>query len=227
MGKPGRPKNPLEQPPTEASGAIRLLVDRLHRGNVREASLHTGLPYGTLRQLYSGVTGTPSVRTLEVLAESYRVPLDWFLKEPGDRGRPMPDLSIEGRLPPDPESGPAGRRVRIPLAAASLHRVWTLLWRYLRALPATRDRPILGGARDEDEGRRRLTVFLLGPLLAAHEQGEGTAIHAEPPFPGQRRPSAADQEAWLERLIALGRFWETALPDLLARAAAHSPGPDA
>lgn len=221
MSRPGRPKKPL--PPTAAriTLAVRALVDHIHGGNLLAASRFAGVPHATLRQLYTGKTAAPSAGTLDLLARAHDLPPGWFLAEPGP-AEALPDLDIEGILPPDPERGAMARfanRVRIPLAATALHEVWRSLWDYLRSLPPSHERPIFGGAVEETECRSRLTAFLLAPLLAAGALGESDAVVTES---GEREAAPMEdhrRRAWETRLDALGRFWRLALPDLLARAA--------
>lgn len=206
---PGRPRGPLPEARHLLTRRIRRLIDEAHLGNLREACSHTGLPYATLRDLYFGNTISPGLRTLLVIAESYATPLEWFTREDASA---EPQLSIEGRLPPDPEYGRGreGRRIRIPLAAWPLARCFLSLERELGALPPRADRPILGTAVDPDEVRRRLTEYLLAPLLAAQREGMIQLLGAEPPFRGARNPTAEEERGWVDVLRALGKFWELA-----------------
>jgi hypothetical protein len=191
-------------------------VDEVHLGNLSEATAHSGLPYGTLRDLYDGSSTNPVLKTLEALARAYGLAPGWFADT---SGRP-PIGMVEGTLPPDPESGRGhlGRRIAIPLAAWPFARLFLVLEPYLSALPATPDRLILGGAMGPEAVRQRLTGFLFGPLLDAQAAGLLVLLGADPPFRGGERPSPEARREWVETLRRLGRFWEVALSDLLARA---------
>jgi len=207
---PGRPRGPLPEARHLLTRRIRRLIDEAHLGNVREAASHTGLPYATLRDLYFGRTTSPSLRTLAAISEAYDTPLEWFTREDASA---FPRLQIEGQLPPDPDYGRGreGRRIRIPLAAWPLARCFLELERKLVKLPPTVDRPIVGTAVDDEEIRRRLTAFLLEPLLAAQREGMIQILGAEPPFRGTRNPGPDQERAWVLMLNALGKFWQAAI----------------
>ena len=207
---PGRPRGPLPEASHLLTRRIRRLVDEAHLGNLREAASHTGLPYATLRDLYFGYTTSPGLRTVLTIAEAYATPLEWFTR---DDASAAPRLLIEGQLPPDPEFGRGreGRRIRIPLAAWPLASCFLRLERELGAMPPRADRPIIGAAVDPDEIRRRLTEFLLGPLLAASSEGIIEMQGAEPPFRGTKDPTPDEERAWVELLRGLGKFWERVL----------------
>lgn len=204
---PGRPKGPIPEARHLLTRRIRRLIDEAHLGNLREAASHTGLPYATLRDLYLGKTTSPGIRTLLMIAESYGTPIEWFAR---DDATAAPRLIIDGELPPDPEYGRGreGRRIRIPLAAWPFARCFLELERELTRMPPRNDRPILGTAVEEDEIRRRLSAFLLGPILEAQSEGLVKVLGADPPFRGTRNPNAEEEREWVDLLRALGRFWE-------------------
>lgn len=213
--RPGRPKAPLPPPETSFTRQVRRLVDEAHRGNLREAASHSGLAYGTLRDLYAGRSGAPSLATLEDLTGAYSLPLAWFLAE----GEMPPLTAIVGILPPDPELGRGRqRRIGIPLAAWPLARLFLRLEPYLRSLPPAVSRPILGVAPDPESCRERLTSFLLSPLLEAQAAGQLLLLDADPPFRGAEHPSPEQRLEWIELLRELGTFWSRALSGLLRRA---------
>ncbi len=207
---PGRPRGPLPEARHLLTRRIRRLIDEAHLGNLREAASHTGLPYATLRDLYFGSTSSPGLRTVLVIAEAYSAPLEWFTEEDPDSA---PRLAIEGQLPPDPDYGRGreGRAIRIPLSAWPLARCFLRLERELTAQPPTANRAIIGAAVDRDEVRRRLTAFLLGPLLGANAEGMIQLQGATPPFRGTRTPTPEEEREWVEVLRALGKFWERVL----------------
>ena len=219
--KPGRPKKPLPPATRPLTARVRLLVDSAHGGNILEASRFAGLPYATFRDLYRGSVTDPGLGTLQRLAAPYVLGPGWFL-ETGTQNVPRP-IAHRGLLPADPDLSVLhreGRVVEIPLAAGALYQVYSKLWSHLTALPPTRDRPILGGARDPEECRRRLTTFLLGPLLGARSLGE-SVLRTTPPLRGEPEP-----DRWVELLQALGEMWERALPGLLGRASRGAEGPN-
>lgn len=216
----GRPRRPLEQVVSTLARRFRRLVDLVHDGNLLEASAHTGVAYATLREIHTGRTRSPGLATLDRIAGAYGLPVDWFVRESADDGA-VPIAGWVGLLPADPETGAGwqyARRVTIPFAAQSLVRVLLMLERRLIALPPHPDRPILGGATEPRECKRRLTAFILQPLLAARGLGAKDILQAEPRLPGQAPLTGHAREEWLETLRDLGRFWERALPGLLAEA---------
>jgi len=56
---PGRPKHPLSEGVPPITKRIRRLIDLVHGGNLAAAGRATGLPYPTVRDLYSGRTANP------------------------------------------------------------------------------------------------------------------------------------------------------------------------
>jgi transcriptional regulator with XRE-family HTH domain len=229
----GRPKK-LRKPKTLLTRRVRRLIDLAHDGNLQEASEATGLPYATLRDLYSGRTTNPRVNTLIRLAQSYGFSEPWFLQE--DLGEVVPFAARTCYLPADafwagPEDNNvlelAGhvREVQIPFVAWPLAEVYTVLRDYLQSYLPSENRPIVGDESNESfiDFDLRLSKFLLGPLVAAaqeaHERGALEVIPLGPP----RTPE--EQERMLKPLRALGRFWELAIPDLLARAREYGRQP--
>jgi len=218
----GRPKSkPLTQKHLTNS-RVRSLIDAAHQGNVLDASRVTGLPYATVRDLYRGRTTNPSLKTLRILAKVYGVPLAWLTDDQSPAAVP----TIVGYLAaPADSAGPAPvaefarvRRVRISLAAWSLYRIFRVLLEYLRSLPATPNRPVVGDAREDRELVRRLTEFLLQPLLIAEQAGQTDVIYLSLGAGGE---AASEHEAlWITRLQQVGNLWEVLLPDLLATARA-------
>lgn len=216
--RPGRPKAPLPPANHPLTRRVRHLVDEAHLGNLREAAGHTGVSYGTLRDLYRGRTIEPGLTTLAAVAQAYGLPVDWFL---GDDGTAEPVLAIETTLPPDPEfrRGREGRRFRIPLAAWPLAGLVLDLERELQQRPALASRPLIGPLRDPELVRQQIVVFLIGPVLEAQRRGLVTVFGADPPWPGAERPSPARRREWIGTLRRLGEFWREVLADLLPEAA--------
>ena len=208
----GRPKQKPPQAKALLTRRVRRLIDLAYDGNLRTASMTTGLPYTTLRSLYTGRTVNPGIATLRVLAARHGIPDAWFLRE--DQPERLPMGGLVARLPNargKPRDRHYDRETRVPYAAWPLIEVYTLLGEYLDDLPPSPSRPILGDAADGDEVCRRLTEFLFAPLLAAETLGEPTAL------PGEW---IEDLEPKLKTLQALGRFWEQTLPVLLGKARA-------
>ncbi len=189
---------------------------RVHAGNLHEAARHTGIPYATLREIHQGAVASPGLGTVAALAGAYRLPVDWFLREGLDR--PAPAMGWVGILPPDPETGADpryARRVTIPFAAGAFLTVALRLEAWLGGLPPSPSRPIVGGATEEFEFRRRLTAFLLQPVLAARAAGADLPLPAEPPYRGDPPMTPERRARWVALLQELGAFWERALGSLL------------
>lgn len=205
--RPGRPKRSRKAVGL-VTRRVRRLIDLAHDGNIREASEETGLPYATLRDLYSGRRPSPRLETVRALAKHYLVSVEWFTDE--RQPDPIPMGGVVGLL--DPAGGRKGpdREVTIPFAAWEFWKVAEALDTYLESLPATPDRPIIGDATD-DAANKRLTAFLLQPLLAAEALGEPGAILRE--WAGRE-----ETEKWVVKLRALGRMWGVTLPAILQRA---------
>jgi transcriptional regulator with XRE-family HTH domain len=212
-GRPAGPLPPASQPVTRR---IRELVADVHQGNLREAALHAGVPYPTLRELHRGETANPGLATVRRLAEAYGLPIEWFL-EAGDAAV-RPQMGWIGILPPDPETGADpryARRVVIPFAAWSLVALALRLERHLEALPPSPSRPIVGGASDPFEFRRRLTAFLLQPLLAARGAGASVPLPTEPAIKGEPQLTPERRVLWVGVLRRLGDYWQAALTGVL------------
>jgi transcriptional regulator with XRE-family HTH domain len=208
----GRPPAQLPVAHHPVTRRLRRLVSQVHAGNLREAAIHTGVPYATLRELHRGDSLDPSLTTIARLAQAYGLSVDWFLGSEGTEDQPQ--VGWVGILPPDPESGADpryARRVVIPFAAWSLVGVALRLERWLSGLTPSAGRPIVGGATESFEFRRRLTAFLLQPLLAARAAGADIPLPAEPARRGEQPLNAGERERWLAALRKLGDYWEEAL----------------
>lgn len=201
--KRGRPPRQLPPARLPVVSRLRELVGRVHAGNLREAALHTGIPYPTLRQLYRGETAEPGMGTLSRLADAYGLSVDWFLGRSADAAGPA--MGWEGILPSDPETGSDrySRRVWIPFGAWPLPGIAIRLQRKL-AGPA----PV---SADDFEVRRRVTSVLLQPLLTARALGARVPLACDPPLPGEPPLTPERRERWMSVLRRLGEFWEEAL----------------
>ncbi len=229
----GRPKK-LRKPKTLLTRRVRRLIDLAHDGNLQEASDATGLPYATLRDLYSGRTTNPRVNTLKRLARSYGFSEPWFLQE--DQTDVVPFGVRTCYLPADAWSaGPQDekllalrgfvREVQIPYVAWPLAEIYTVLRDYLMSFLPSMGRPIVGDESNDSlvDFDVRLSTFLLGPLVAA--AGEAQERSAAQALPLGPPTTPEEQERRLKPLRALGRFWELAIPDLLARAREYAREP--
>lgn len=181
---------------------LRRLVDDVHDGNLLEASAHAGLPYAVLRDIHAGRSRRAGHGTVQRLAEAYGLPVEWFGGTGETDDGTVPVAGWAGFLP-DSGDGFAGGRFTIPTTAWPLIRVLVQLEIRLRDLPATPARPIIGAATDPREIRRRLSAFILQPLMAA---GALDAASLK---------SGRQSERWAAMLADLGRFWERALVALL------------
>jgi hypothetical protein len=192
---------------------IRRLIDLVHGGNLAAAGRATGLPYPTVRDLYSGRTANPELTTLDQLRAPYGVSLNWFTDRATDD-----EVPLDGRrvlLPPHPRAAArALRQVLIPFAARELLVVFGALEQWLKARPAEPDRPIVGETSG-DAFTFRLTTFLLQPLLAAEKAGQDVI----PAGAADAAPVRAVDAAWVSRLEALGGAWRMLLPGVMERSA--------
>jgi len=220
---PGRPKK-ARKAHSFVTRRVRRLVDLAHDGNIRQAADECGLPYATLRDLYSGRRTNPGLKTLKKLAERYEIPMGWFTDE--RQSEEVPISGYVGYLEPRAEQrGPRPwlRDITIPFAAWEFVRVIKALDDYLESLPATPERPIVGDSAGK-EGLKRLTEFLLQPILAAEAIGEPDAVVPNTAFVPDRMPTKQDEENWVRKLRLLGNLWESLIPGVLDRARKRTQG---
>ena len=214
MAKAGRPKSELPRAGATITRRVRTLVDTAHEGNLGEAARATGLPYPTLRELYVGRTGNPSLRTIRALAAPYGLDLAWFTDGSADDA--LPRWGAIGLLPPHPGTPMQRhglRRVPIPFAAWPMYDVYRRLRGWLEGIEPSSGRPIVHEATGESL-TFRLTTFLFQPLLAAEKLGEPEVI----PFGVGEEPSLPVGEVgahWILQLTSLGRMWQVVLEDVL------------
>lgn len=219
----GRARRPSRPSTSLATARLRRLVDDVHDGNLVEAAAFARVPYAALREIHSGRASAPQPDVLEDIAEAYGLPPDWF-SAPDDGT--VPFAGWAGFLPPPPGER-HGRRVTIPFGAWPLIRVLVRLEHRLRDLPAEPERPIMGGATDPRECRRRLAAFLLQPVLAARALGPTGVQLAMLPFPGPTDARHPGRERLVGMLHDLGQFWELALGGLLDDPPRSTPEPAA
>ncbi|MBI2072012.1 MAG: hypothetical protein HYT81_03060 [Gemmatimonadetes bacterium] len=209
----GRPKRPLTAGVPPVTRRIRRLVDLVHGGNLAAAGRATGLPYPTVRDLYTGRTANPELSTLNQLRAPYGVSLNWFTDRAADDEVPLGGRMV--LLPPHSRA-PQGaaralRQVLIPYAAGDLLAVFAAVEEWLKTKAAEPDRPIVGETSG-DAFTFRLTTFLLQPLLAAEKVGEEVI----PPAAPTASPAQGVDAAWVARLEALGGMWRILLPRVRA-----------
>lgn len=209
--KVGRPHAKPKRATHTVTRRVRRLIDIAHDGIVQAASDATGLPYPTIRDLYSGRITNPSLKTLKVLADTYKVFEEWFRDE--KQGEEIPMGGWVAYLPA--LDGSIDRRKRretvIPFAAWSMKSVAEKLDNALEAIPPSPQRPIVGQSRD-DEFNLKLSVFLLQPILDT-ERAIGREI--APSHSGALSGDREMHEEWISRLRLLGLYWERFLDELL------------
>lgn len=216
MSRAGRPKAPLTPPGHLITERVRRLVDRVHAGNLRQASQLTGLPYPTLRDLYTGGTVNPGLGTLEVLRRPYGLGIEWFtnLDEPAQQ----PKEGHKGLVPPKPAAGARGRSLRqvlIPFTAWPMYEIMAKLEGRLASERVGPDRAIVAEATG-DAFTFRLTTFLLQPLLAVEKMGlESTILTLDEFETGVDDTAPEARQIWVRRLRALGEMWRAVLCEFL------------
>jgi hypothetical protein len=206
----GRPREKLKRTSVLFTNRFRRLIDIAHDGNIREASRATGLPYPTLRDLYSGRNANPSLNTLRALADTYKVYEQWFLDE--KQGDQIPLGGWVAYLPAF-DGSIERRKIRetiIPFAAWSMKSVAERLDSVLEAVPPTPKRPIVGDSRDEKEFNLKLSTFLFQSILDA-ERAIGREL--APNYAVAPYPEMDDQ--WISRLKLLGLYWESIVDELI------------
>lgn len=210
----GRPRAKLPKARTNLTTRVRRLIDYAHDGNVREASQASGIAYATLRDLYTGKSTNPSLRTLTALADAYGVYAGWFTDEsqpadvPGSGYVLMVRGFKYGATPKVPRSAV------IPFASYPLPNLVRILDDELEAQAATPSRPIIGDGLERDS-RLGLGEFILGPLLLAEEQARVLLIPDSEPWSQDGWGIPHVRDVYVRRLKALGRYWETIFDDVL------------
>lgn len=212
----GRPRAKLPKAKAEVTVRVRRLIDFAHDGNVLEASQVGGVAYATLRDLYTGRSTNPSLRTLETLAKSYGIYAHWFTdpKQPTDVPAGGYRVFVPGFVygaTPHIE-----REAMIPFAA---HPLPSLLARLDDELEATRpspNRPIVGEGNSDKHWNRSVGEFLLGPLLTAEQHSRVLLIPDAALWSRDGWDEPVILRTYVKRLKALGRYWETVFDDVVA-----------
>jgi transcriptional regulator with XRE-family HTH domain len=204
----GRPRGKTVATTNLLTRRVRRLVDVAHDGNVHEASKVSGLAYATLRDLYSGRSTNPSLRTMQKLSDTYGVFPGWFTDERQYEEVPTGGWAsfVAGM---DGETSPASlREVVIPFSAWPLPKVYERLRLLLEQMPVSPVRPIIGEITDEKEISRLVTEHLLAPFMDA-ERISGRKLIFEGAFPDRSLRTA--REIWIMRLRRLGILWQEIL----------------
>ena len=215
----GRPRTNRPRATAVITRRVRRLVDLAHEGNLSEASRVTGLAYPTIRDLYTGRTTNPSAETIEALRRPYHIYPKWFTD--AEAPEPVPAsgrvglLANDTRVPRLHRAQARYREVLIPFAAWSMYEVYVTLEDWLDSLPPSAERPIVGRAINE-EFTKRLTTFLLSPLLAADLE-LGT-LHSDRLGGPLVRGHDDHPEEWARLLRSTGAMWQDALAGILAKA---------
>jgi hypothetical protein len=209
----GRPRKVKLKPARDRiTRQVRRLIDVAHDGNVLEASKVSGIPYATIRDLYTGRSTNPSVKTLETLGRAYGVFAGWFTDDKQQDEVPLGgwvsfvsgfgDKGARGRV----------REVTIPYAAWPLPAVYERLCAQLEAMPPSPQRPIIGESTNDKDISRLVTDYLLAPILSAEKiTGNELILDDE----REDQVDAEQQEKWILRMRRLGIFWEEMFGDIL------------
>lgn len=206
----GRPRAKVPDATEVITRRVRLLIDKVHDGNVREASKAADVAYGTLRDLYSGKNTNPAGPTLVKLAGAYGTMPNWFTDGVYSDDLPKSGVVFQVAVGPLGGADPLIRRVIVPYTAWPLPDVCRRLTSKLSQMPPLRSRPIVGDA----EGERfhyRVNTFLLQPLLDAEAAGSAGPLGDA----NWTAKKSASYENTVRQMKLLGRFWEDALGHLL------------
>jgi transcriptional regulator with XRE-family HTH domain len=208
----GRPRTSKLKPAKHRlTRQVRRLIDVAHDGNVHEASKASGIPYATIRDLYTGKSTNPNLKTLETLARAYGVFAGWFTDDNQQAEVPLGGwVSYVSGFGEDARV----REITIPFSAWPLPAVYERLCALLEAMPPGRNRPIIGEATNDKEISRLVCDYLLSPILNAEKiTGNDMILHDVEERLGQY--SNADEEKWILRMRRLGILWEEMFSDIL------------
>jgi hypothetical protein len=163
------------------------------------------MAYATLRDLYTGRSTNPNVKTLEIFGRKYGVYPGWFTDETQPEEIPLGGwVSYVSGFDSRTNRGKV-REITIPFSAWPLPAIYERLCAALEAMPRHPERPIIGATIEDDEISLRVTDFLLAPLLSAENiTGIEMILHRG----SELRHSREEQEKWILRLRRLGILWE-------------------
>lgn len=211
----GRPRAKLPKAKAEVTIRVRRLIDFAHDGNVHEASHVSGVAYATLRDLYTGKSTNPSLRTLQVLAKAYGMYAHWFT----DATQP-PDVPPGGYVLQVPGFAYGAtphieRDAMIPFLAHPLSRIYARIDEALERTPPSPTRPIVGETNNDKYWRLAMGEFLLGPLLAAEQQYRVQLIPDAAIWSRDRWEEPDVLWPYVRRLNELGRMWEVVIDHIM------------
>jgi hypothetical protein len=209
----GRPRtSKLKPAKLRLTRQVRRLIDVAHDGNVHEASKVSGMAYATLRDLYTGRSTNPNVKTLEILGRKYGVYPGWFTDDTQPEEVPLGGwVSYVSGFDNKTDRGKV-RGITIPFSAWPLPAIYERLCAAVEAMPRHPERPIIGATTDDAEISLRVTDFLLAPLLNAEKiTGNEMILHDRL----DKRHNRQEQEKWILRLRRLGILWEEIFADNL------------
>jgi hypothetical protein len=214
----GRPRAKLPKPKAEVTVRMRRLLDYAHDGNVHEASQVSGIAYATLRDLYTGRSTNPNMRTLQTLAKAYGMYTGWFT----DPNQP-PNVPPGGYVLQVPgfAYGPTPhieRDAMIPFLAHPLASVYARIDDALEKMPSNPMRPIVGETNNEKHWRLAMGEFLLAPLLSAERQFRVLLIPDSATWSRDRWEDPDVLWPYVRRLKRLGLFWESVVEHFLGSA---------
>ena len=214
MTKPrvGRPRREPAAAAHVVTRRVRRLIDLAHGGNVHEASKVSGLAYATIRDLYSGRSTNPSLRTLETLASKYGVFPGWFTDNTQSEAVPAGGWSSYLPSLDGDRTREKWREIIIPFSAWPLPSVYERLCGFLESMPPSESRPIIGTSTNEKEVSMLVTEHLLAPILDAEEIA-GNELIISRYMPAIATPDQLEQ--WISRLRQLGILWEGILSEIL------------
>lgn len=190
------------------------MIEVAHDGNVHEASKASGIPYATIRDLYTGKSTNPNLKTLETLGRAYGVFAGWFTDDKQQEEVPLGGwVSYVSGLGGDGD-GARVREITIPFSAWPLPAVYERLCAFLESMPPASDRPIIGETMNDKEISHLVTDYLLAPILNAEKiTGNDMILHDARESLGEY--STEDQEKWILRMRRLGILWQELLSEIL------------
>lgn len=212
----GRPRAKLPKAKTEVTVRMRRLLDFAHDGNVHEASQVSGVAYATLRDLYTGKSTNPNIRTLQTLAKAYGMYPGWFTDPNQPSEVPAGGYYVyipgftHGKTPQ------IEREAMIPHIAHPLVSVYVRLDTELEKAPQVPLRPIVGEVNNDRRWNRAIGEFLFAPLLVAEDHTRTLLIPDAAVWSRDRWEESDVLRPYVARLKALGRFWETVVDDVVA-----------
>ncbi len=171
------------------------------------------MAYATLRDLYTGRSTNPNVKTLEILGRKYGIYPGWFTDDTQPEEVPLGGWVsyVSGFGEKSDRRKP--RTITIPSSSWPLPAIYERLCALLEAMPPQPSRPIIGDTTDDGEISRLVTEVLLSPILHAEEiTGKEMILHRERQ---KEHHDRQEQERWILQLRKLGKLWEEILSDTI------------